>query len=70
MFSIDVILFELLLLITIDAAKLTASSVTSNTASERNFSLAGHVVSARRSTLISPSVNNILFMNSAIHHTK
>ena len=51
MFSIDVILFQLLLQITMAAAKLTASSVTSSAASERNFSLAGHVVSSRRSTL-------------------
>ena len=39
-------------------------------ANERNFSLAGHVVSARKSTLKSSSVNNVLFMNSAIHHNK
>ena len=35
-------------------------------ASERNFSLAGHVVSARRSRLNSSSVNNILLMNNAM----
>ena len=53
MFRIDVILFQLLvlLLITMAAAKLTASSVTSNAASQPNFSLVGHVVSAKRSTL-------------------
>ena len=35
-------------------------------ASERNFSLAGHVVSARRSCLNPANVNDILFMNSAL----
>ena len=59
----------LLLLIAMTAAKLTASSVISSAVSEQNFSLDDHVVSAR-STLISSTVNNILFMNSAIHHTK
>jgi len=39
-------------------------------ASEQNFSLADHIESASRSTLKSSSVNNVLFMNSAIHHTK
>ena len=40
--------------------------MSTSSASERNFSLAGHVVSARRSSLKSSSVNNILFLNSAI----
>ena len=61
------ILFQLLLLIAMAAAKLT---VTSSVASERNFSLTDHVVHARRSTFKSPKINNILFMNSSIHHTK
>ena len=39
--------------------------MSTSSASERNFSLAGHVVSARRSSLKSSSVNNILFLNSA-----
>ena len=29
-----------------------------------------HVVSARRSILKSSGVNNVLFMNGVIHHTK
>jgi hypothetical protein len=33
--------------------------------SERNFSLAGHTVSSRRSCLSASSVNSILFLNSA-----
>ncbi len=35
-------------------------------ASEINFSLAGHVVSARRSRLNGSSVDNILLVNSAM----
>ena len=37
-----------------------------SSASERNFSHAGHVVSARRSCLKSSSVNDVLFLNSAL----
>ena len=47
-------------------ARKTFAVMSSSSASERNFSLAGHVVSARRSSLKSSSVNNILFLNSAI----
>ena len=38
----------------------------SSAPSERNFSLAGHVVSSRRSSLKPSSVDNILFLNSSI----
>jgi len=38
-------------------------------ASERNFSLAGHVVNSRRTRLNGSSVNDILFVNSALHWT-
>ena len=39
-------------------------------ASERNFSLAGHVVSERRATLRSSSVNDILFVNGSLRSKK
>jgi hypothetical protein len=41
----------------------------SSAASERNFSLAGHVVSERRTSLASSSVNNILLINSSMLKT-
>ncbi len=39
--------------------------MSTSSASERNFSLAGVVVTARRSCLTSSSVNDLLFLNSA-----
>ena len=41
-----------------------------SSASERVFSHAGHVVSARRSCLKSSSVNDVLFLNSALRAKK
>ena len=40
-------------------------AMATSAASERNFSVAGNVVSDRRSCLKSSSVNDILFLNSA-----
>ena len=50
--------FDLLVL----ASQMSGTSA----ASERNFSLAGHVVCARKSPLKSSSVNNLLLLNSAL----
>ena len=47
-------------------AQNTLGVMATSAASERNFSLAGHVVSQRRTMLNPTSVNNILFMNSAL----
>lgn len=47
-------------------AKNVLSVMSTSAASERNFSLAGHVVSAKRANLKGSSVNNILFLNSAL----
>ena len=44
------------------------SVMATSSASERNFSLAGATVSARRSCLSSTSVNSILFLNSALRN--
>ena len=47
-------------------AKKVLAVMATSAASERNFSLAGHVVSARRSRLSGSSVNDILFLNNAL----
>lgn len=46
-------------------ARSTLCIMASSAPSERNFSVAGHVVSSRRTSLKPSSVNNILFLNSA-----
>lgn len=45
-------------------ARKTLCIMATSAASERNFSLAGHIVSSRRTSLAPSSVDNILFMNS------
>ena len=49
-------------------ARRTLGIMPTSAASERNFSLAGHVVDERRSSLRSDSVNNILLLNSALRN--
>ena len=49
------------------AWKVFAAVMSSSSTSEKNFSLAEHVVSARRSSLKNSYINYILFLNSAIY---
>ena len=49
-------------------ARNALSVMSTSAASERNFRLAGHLVSERRTNLNSTTVNDVLFINSAIRN--
>ena len=52
-----------------DLKRNTLCVMVSNAASERVFSMAGHVVNSRIANLKSSSVNDVLFFNSAVKAT-